>query len=544
MASTAQPGAEPSPRGEAAQLRRLYLDEGRPLAEIATALGCSVTTVRQRVVREGLGSRPRPARRLQDGDLDVNLAERLYVDEGLSLRQVAGRLGLTSDKLRLRLVRAGVEVRPPGRSPSTVPLEREWLADAYALRLLSHEEIAGEAGCSVAHVRNELRRHGIGRHRVPAALPPGWLRLTPELLRELYVEEGLTASEVAERVGGSAARVLAALRRAGIPTRAPGTPSGRRLTRLTPELLHQLYVVEELSTVEIAKRVGGDSKRVWPALVRAGIPRRPRGPSPRPVKADRGELVDAYVEERASLEELAERYGTSVNQVRFRLRAEGIRRPPPGSPAPTPPPRDQLVRLYVEEGWTLAQLVARYHVSRHHIRAWLVDAGVTIAPRTGRQHRQQLPVETVRGWYWEEGCSAEEIAERLGTTTAQVLRCLHEAGVAVRFGGTRRDPSAAMRVLDELYGDPEVREVLACHGVPERREPGPIAERFPDPVALSEPLISALYVDVGLSSDHIEMLTGQPAQQVLDALQAAGVEVRSLAAFSPWRQRQVAARPK
>lgn len=514
------------------------------MAEIATALGGSVTTERHRVDREGLGSLPRQPRRLEDDDLDIALAERLYLDEGLSLREVARRLGLTPDKLRVRLARAGIEVRPPGGATSKVPLERAWLADAYGVRLLSHKEIATEAGCSVAHVRNELRRHGVRRHRVPAPLPPGWLRLTPELLEKLYVEEALTTSQVAERAGGSAGRVLAALRRAGIPTRAPGTPAGRRLTRLTPELLHQLYVAEELSTTQIADGVGGNAKRVWSALVRAGIPRRPRSRPPRRVTADREELIEAYVEERATLEELAERYGTSVHQVRLRLRAEGIRRVPAGAPAPAPPPLDQLARLYVEDGYTLAQLVAHYHVSRHHVRAWLVEAGVTIAPRTSRQHRHRLPVETVRDWYWEEGCTAAEIAERLGTTTDQVLRCLHHGGVAVRLRGLQRDPNTAMCVLDDLYADPEVREVLARHGVHERRRPGPIAERFPEPVALAEPLVRTLYVEVGLSSDHIELLTGQPAEQVLSALRAAGVKVRPLGAFSPWRLRRVATGPR
>lgn len=39
--------------------RRLYVEERRTLAEIAAALGCSVTTVRRRVAREGMAPRTR-----------------------------------------------------------------------------------------------------------------------------------------------------------------------------------------------------------------------------------------------------------------------------------------------------------------------------------------------------------------------------------------------------------------------------------------------------------------------------------------------------
>jgi DNA-binding CsgD family transcriptional regulator/transposase-like protein len=462
---------------------------------------------------------------------------RLYVDEGLSLKAVGRELGTTSDRVRTRLARAGIPVRRPGAPPRTQPLEREWLADVYTVQRLDHEEIAKVAGCSVAHVRNELRRHGIGRRRGVGPLPAGGAALTPELLEELYIEQGLTTAEVAERVGGSPARVLAGVRRAGIPTRAPGTPSGRRLIRLTPELLHQLYVVEGLSAAQVAERVGGDGKRVWAALVRAGIPRRPRARPPRTLNASREELVVAYVEERVSIDELADRYGVPPFQVRLKLRAEGIRRPPPGSPAPTAPPLDELARLYVDEGRTLAQLAAQYHTSGPHVRAWLVEAGVTIAPRTSRQHRRELPVEAIEEWYWEEGCTAAEIAERLGATGHKVLRCLHDAGVAVRLGGIRRDRDEAMCVLDELYADADVRDALVRHEIPERREPGSIAERFPQPAALTPALLEELYATVGLSARHIELLTGQPADQVLDALHDCGVAVRT--GFSPWRQRRV-----
>jgi len=539
MAKRRRIGDVPAVDAETAELGPLYRDEQIPVAEIAVRLGRTAGEVRGLIARHELPARPRAQARLADDTIDVAVACRLYATDGLSLREVAERLGTTPDKVRVRLSRAGVELRAPGRHPWVTPLDRDWLADAYANRRLSDSQIAAEAGCSPAHVRNELRRHGIRRRRGPAPLPPGWTPLTPEVLRQLYEVEALTIAEVAERVGGSPARVLAALHRAGIETRAPGTPSGRRLTRLTPELLHRLYVEEGLSAAQVAERVGGDGNRVRAALVRAGIPRRPRTRPLRPVNATRQDLVDRYVDQRASLDELAREYGTSVNQVRLRLRAEGIRRPLPPPPVPKPPPPEELRRFYVEEGRTLAQLVAHYHVGRDRVRGWLIDAGITVAPRTSRAHRRQLPVDQMSEWYWEDGCTAADIAERLDTTVNLVLRALHDAGVRVRLGGPRRDPDEAMCVLDQLYADPAVGKVLRRHRVPRRLQPGPIAERFPAPAPTTRALLEELYVGVGLSARHIELLIGQPAGQVLDALHAYDLPVRPVKSFSPWRQRQL-----
>src|SRR5207237_733597 len=155
---------------------------------------------------------------------------------------------------------------------------------------------------------------------------------------------------------------------------------------------------------------------------------------------------------RLSIEEIARAHDTTPNQVRLRLRAEGIRRPsgPALRRSPPRPPNKELVSLYSKQGVTLNELAARYHTSRQRVRDWLLEAGVAIAPRTTRATRLQLPTEEVATAYWDEGCSAAVIGERFGTTIDQVLRCLHDAGVPVRVGLGRPE---AMCVLEQLYGD-------------------------------------------------------------------------------------------
>lgn len=411
-------------------LRRLYEDEGRTLAETAAALGRSTSGVRKLLVRHGVRRRKYTAPRLRDDGIDVDNARRLYED-GLSLRQVADKLDTTADKVVIRLRRAGVELRRPGAPGGRLrALDRDWLVQAYVGDRGDIAAIAAMSNCSPAHVRDELRRLGIRRTR-QAVLPEGWLALNADVLHQLYVVEQLTTAEVAAKAGGSQARVLAALRRAGIPARPPGTRRGHHLVAATPEVLHQLYVVEGLSCDGVARRLGGESERIRLALVRAGIPRRPAGTTAATLVASREQMVDMYVTKRMSIAEIAADQATTANQVRLRLRAERIRRPPARRPPP-PPPADEVRSLYVEGGVTLNQLARRYHVGREHVRRWLADAGVSVAPRTSRASRRLLPTDELERAYWDEGCSASDLAARFGTTMDLVLRCLHDGAVPVR----------------------------------------------------------------------------------------------------------------
>lgn len=518
-------------------LRRLYVDQHLSLAEVGERLGCSPSWVSKLLARHGIASRRGGGRRLRDGTIDVELVRRRYEVDGRTIAEIAHELATTPDKVATRLRHAGVALRPARPRAGRLPrLPRAKLVAAYVKQRLTVDQIARARGCSPTHVRNELRRHGIRRKRTPGPLPAGWTPLTPAVLRRLYLDEALTVAEVASRVGGSAARVLAALRRAGIPRRPRGTPSGHRIEPLTAELLHQLYVVEGLSAAGVVARLGGVQDRVYPALAKYGIPSRPRHrPAPQ-LTISRTELEEAYVTGRRSKEEIASAYGVAVWQVTLRLRADGIRRPRQPRPKPEAPPAADLARLYLDEGLTLADLTRRYRTGRPTVRSWLDEAGIPVSPRTSRQHRRQLPLDEVEEAYWDQGCTASEIASRLGTTIDQVLRCLHDHGVPVRAGFGRDD---AVSVLDQLYADPAVARVLRREGIPSRPQGGSIAERFPLPFPLTPALLRALYRRLGLSARHIELLTGQPEEQVLEALRRAGVGVRPAGSFSPWRQRQL-----
>src|SRR5229473_462996 len=76
-----------------ADLVRLYCDEGLPLPEVARQLGWSPSAIYSRLVALGIARRKASARNAIEADAAE--LRRLYVDEGLSLSAIAGRYGCT-----------------------------------------------------------------------------------------------------------------------------------------------------------------------------------------------------------------------------------------------------------------------------------------------------------------------------------------------------------------------------------------------------------------------------------------------------------------
>ncbi len=210
---------------------------------------------------------------------------------------------------------------------------------------------------------------------------------------------------------------------------------------------------------------------------------------------------------------------------------------PPPHPGPPPaPPADELRRLYLDQGLPSERIARHYRTAAPVVRRWLREASIPVRPRTAREHRRRLDIDTVRDLYQEQGWTSAEIAARLSTHVNQVLRTLHDAGVPVRRGGPRprrRPERPPLSLLASLYADPDIAAALRQHNVTPRDHPGSIAERFPTPFPLTEPLLHALYTELGLSARHIELLTGQPFEQILDALKrpAGGASTASALAW-------------
>ena len=100
------------------ELRRLYEDEGRSVSDIAHRLRVSETTARRWVAEAGIALRRSPLKNRRRGQSEplvppgVEMLTRLYVEEGRSLADVAAYLGASVHLVRSWMTEAGIRSRP------------------------------------------------------------------------------------------------------------------------------------------------------------------------------------------------------------------------------------------------------------------------------------------------------------------------------------------------------------------------------------------------------------------------------------------------
>ncbi len=152
--------------------------------------------------------------------------EDLYVNQHLTIRQVAARTGLSPRQVWRRLEEAGIPRRQSG--PQRTEVDAERLEELYVRRGLSMDAVARELRVSRGVVERNLRSHHIRRTRRQ--------RIPRHVLEELYVERRLSAEGVAARTGTTKAIVLADLRYWGLARRTGG--GARPLSR---EMLERVY---------------------------------------------------------------------------------------------------------------------------------------------------------------------------------------------------------------------------------------------------------------------------------------------------------------
>jgi hypothetical protein len=278
----------------------------------------------------------------------------------------------------------------------------------------------------------------------------------------------------------------------GIPGR-PAAPGGT----LEPGWLAHLYLHRGLSTYAIADAAGVERQRVNRALRKAGVPLRARGAG--------------------------------------RLRPE--RRL---APADVPNLPALMRALYVDARLDSGEIAAILGMPGRTVRDRLRRYGIKARTRGGynREDRTTVPAEVLQVLYVELGLSAAEVGRRLGLSRSTVLRSAHALGVPVRSGGMVPLPGPEeIELVSALYADPLISAVLTAHDLPRVPPGGSLSQRFPEPLALTTPLVKDLYWGCGAGLDHIELLTGQPSESVRKFMRRAGIPLRHPGGRTPFLRR-------
>lgn len=107
--------------------------------------------------------------------LNINELRRLYSDEGMSLRAIAAKFGVSHQAVHERLTLAGVELRGRGVVAWQQPIKKSILDQLYIKQRLTVAEIAKQLETSETRVYQSLKAHSIPRVRPAQRSPLGRL---------------------------------------------------------------------------------------------------------------------------------------------------------------------------------------------------------------------------------------------------------------------------------------------------------------------------------------------------------------------------------
>jgi transposase len=201
-------------------LRKLVIDERRSQHQLAQMFGVAVGTMGIWLAECGLGE--------PDPRIDHDRLRALYMDSRLTTREVAAQFGVSHHRIIRELALAGIPRGPRHehtRKERRIGLTAETLRELYVEQGLTIREIAQAAKVNLEYVSTRLRACGLakrpGSFRPRVAYTAAQLR---QLAVELYEAGGMTIRQVAAELGVSASRVSQALHEALAPVRLGGPP--------------------------------------------------------------------------------------------------------------------------------------------------------------------------------------------------------------------------------------------------------------------------------------------------------------------------------
>ena len=220
-----------------------------------------------------------------------------------------------------------------------------------------------------------------------------------DALERLYTEERKAAAEIAKELDIPVNVVYTRLREYGIPTRT------RRID-LPPKVLERKYVVEKKTAAEIAKELGVNASLVNANLHRAGIPVRPTNSKPR-VAIPKEDLVRMYQNEGLTISDIGRKLGCQPWIVWRRLKKYKIPRRNSGTISRTIITKEALQRMYVDEGKSAAKIARELGCSDITVLNRLKKYGFEIR---GRNLGNVITKEGLQRLYVEEGRPLKDIA--------------------------------------------------------------------------------------------------------------------------------------
>lgn len=225
-----------------------------------------------------------------------------------------------------------------------------------------------------------------------------------ETLTELYIDRGLTQSDIADQFDIQQTTVSKWLRKTGVVTDGP-TPWRDE------ETLRWLYHERGMTQAEIADRFGIEANTVSEWMGRHDITTRRYQEAP---WKDAETLRSLYHGDGLPLREIANRFDRSPETIRHWLDTHDIERRD-ANHEKFDIPKDELRRLYVAESWSLRECAERYNCTPVTVRNRLIDYDIPRRDPSQVQrihHGEYVPLQTDDVGYprWRDQIAGDGVA--------------------------------------------------------------------------------------------------------------------------------------
>lgn len=237
-----------------AWLRYAYLEQGLSIRQIAKLTGRKSHTILYLLRRRGIPVRSQAAL----PEIDIDWLRKRYLEDGAPLREIAKEANLTYNQIQHLLRVHHLPVRRPIQRDYKP--DRDWLYQKYVIEGLSSQQICELTGYSRQGLRRLMRQFGLepkGR-----SLPA--LAITYDELYQLHVVDGLTAVKIAARLGCAHTTISRLIKRYRLDPARP-LANERMVPPISRDVLWKFYWVDQLSTDGIAQRfnVSKGTVRRW-----------------------------------------------------------------------------------------------------------------------------------------------------------------------------------------------------------------------------------------------------------------------------------------
>lgn len=214
------------------RLERLYLNQGLSMSDVAERLDCTASTINRWLEKFEIPKRS-VAEGNAKGDIsrlhDESELRRMYVEQEMSFGEIADELGTSDSTVGRWIEKHEIETRDSNQDKSEADTEllkdADYLKKRYYEDGLTLKELGDEIGCSDDNVKYWLEKHDLGTRSRSESFTDGDIAKAndEEWLKEQYVENERSCYDIAEELDLNFETIRKRLIEFGVERRVPIT---------------------------------------------------------------------------------------------------------------------------------------------------------------------------------------------------------------------------------------------------------------------------------------------------------------------------------